>query len=104
MIRARVVTLKLMSEEIKILVLEIKIAHLNFSGCLYCSFCRQCKDRFGHNVFLFMKQLFGNSGLLESVELLLEDLLVAIDNLGSLLLVDDETFVNLKNKHKFELI
>lgn len=54
--------------------------------------------------FLFMKQLFGNSGLLESVELLLEDLLVAIDNLGSLLLVDDKTFVNLKNKHKFELI
>ena len=31
--------------------------------------------------FLFMKQLFRNSGLQESVELLLEDLLVAMDNL-----------------------
>ena len=47
---AKVVTMKLMSNEIEILVLGIKI-YLVFSCCLYCSFCRQCEDLFGRNAF-----------------------------------------------------
>ena len=121
---ARVVTKKLISNEIEVLVFEIKITCFLFSCCLYCSFCQQCKDlfscyvpfvsansylftscvyqgvknvRFSKNLvcFGFLKHPFRDSPFFalspttyeaavwkESVELLLEDLLVAIDDPG----------------------
>ena len=69
-----------MSNDIKILVLEIKITHLVFGCYLYCRFCRQSKEIFlvtmsflfcWMRIFSHIKQLFGNTSFLELVELLM---------------------------------
>ena len=90
-----------MSDEIEFFVLEIKITHIVVSCCFRCSFCQKQKDLLGHYPFCFaecvlLKQLFENSGLVEPVELLLEDYLVAIGDPVCAKQADDKILMSFK--------
>ena len=99
--------MKLMSDAIEIIILEIKATHLIFRCCLFCSFYRYCKDLWPQSLFYFdecvsfyIRSNFGNSGLLELVELLLEDFLVAIDDSGCAAWVDDKMLVRVNRTYE----
>ena len=95
------VTKHLMSNEIEFLVSHI----LSLAAVFIVASANSVRIFLAPIFFLFywirvfprMKQLFGNSGLLELAELLRGDLLVAFDNPGRVKKAVDKIFMNLKN-------